>query len=303
MYILIAVLGILLTSLCLVLHFMAIRSLWKEKLERTKQRAILLNVNVCETILLLTFIPYWISIFLDVEHYRFVTASMALNHASAVSVTLMLIILTADRFIACYSPLKYRTYVTEFRVRMALFTSWIIGGSSFLVSGFIRLYGGPKIISHRTYENAILLGFYISSFLCCFVTYAYMYAALFSIKKRQKSRRNRCMSYSIQYHCSSGSVHIRLKRKFMMLTCNNTLNGIQRLAHLGVFVTLTFVVFSLVPAITAGFINYHDAFRKDVSFQRQLLNCTWEISFFTAPLVYVFGAKWPKAVLRLCNCR
>jgi len=314
MYI-IAVVGILRSIICVAIHFLAIRSLWRTSYHsnihnnnngnnnKNKQVLILLNICVCETLVAVTLVPYWISIVLNVESYHFVTVTMTLNHATAVSVTMMMILLTVDRFIACYTPLKYRTLVTYNMVKVSLVICWLVGVISFVISGVVRLFGVSLLFSsYRIYENSILLAFYVSSFACSTTTYCYMYVSV--VNMQANNRRRKWESYVIEYHCSTGSVNWHVRRRLSLFTYSkNNLRRVKRLAVLGMFITLTFVLFSLIPAVTAGFINYRHALRGDVSFRRQLLNCAWQISFFTAPMVYVFGARQPRAIYRkLKNC-
>jgi len=295
------------------------------KSKTTRQTLILMHITLCESFLLLTLLPYWISSFFREEDGIFNVIFDSMNHAFAMVVTFMLIILTTDRVIACTKPLFYRNFVTHDRVRLSLVVTWTIGGFLFAFSSILR-WVVLKVSDMRLYENILLSVLYVITLIFAIVSYSYIYHTISVRNKRMKSQtvpnvvdKNQIkrdeLGSPIQRTnildtvnsnadtisiCYSKEELIEFKRKMYQTDANSRSfdrllyerKKKRKLIKISLLIVLSFAFFSFAPALIAVLQN-----QRTTPVYRQSINLAWEINFICTPLIYIFGQTKTRRLL------
>lgn len=295
----ICITGLVLSFIVLFLHAIGIWLLVLMKPKATKQTLILKHLTVCEALLSLSMIPYWISSLYERELMFAVKIFDSFSHATAMIVALMVVTLTTDRAIACTNPFFYRNFITLSKTGIVLTTTWGVGLFLLLVSVLLRCLILNQV-EMRLYENILLTITYTVSLIYSIVCYVSIYRTQIKSDIGKHTAKEIAHAKQSEFKFAYKDQHqIILVRKQRNTECTNFKNGIterrkrQKLIKVSFSIIFCFALFSFTPALVAVIENQYIR-----PIYRGIINLTWQLNFICTPLIYIFGDKKNIGIIR-----
>ena len=288
----ICIAGLILSFIVLFLHAIGIRLLVLMKPKPTKQTLILKHLTVCEGLLSLSMIPYWISSLYERELMFTIKIFDSFSHAAAMTVALMVVTLTTDRAIACTNPFFYRNFITLSKTGIVLITTWGVGLFLLLVSIALRCFI-LNLVEMRLYENILLTITYTVALIYSVICYVSIYRTQIRSDIGKHTAKEIAHAKQSEFKfVYKDQYQIQLVRQRRNAERTNFKRGIterrkrQKLVKVSFLIIFCFALFSLTPALVAVIENQYIR-----PIYRGIINLTWQLNFICTPLIYIFGDK------------